>query len=53
MVMTSDLGQGQKIATCFGTYAAVYFVGVGLWLLIDASKPIVPEEPAQVPDPAA
>jgi len=50
MVMTSDLSQGQKILACFGTYAAVYFVGVGLWLLIDASKPIVPEA-ALVPPP--
>jgi hypothetical protein len=50
MVMTSDLSQGQKILACFGTYAAVYFAGVGLWLLIDASKPIVPEA-ALVPPP--
>jgi MFS family permease len=28
----------------FVVYAAVYGLGVGLWLLIDASKPIVPEE---------
>jgi MFS transporter, ACS family, glucarate transporter len=28
---------------CFLSFAAVYFVGVGLWLLIDASKPIVAE----------
>lgn len=46
MVMTSDLGQSQKILVCFATYAAVYFVGVGLWMLIDASKPIA--APAQV-----
>ena len=25
---------------CFAIYAVVYFLGVGLWLLIDASKPI-------------
>lgn len=30
-------------AICFATYAAVYFAGVGLWLLIDASKPVVEE----------
>lgn len=40
---------GEYVATagyivCFTTYAVVYFLGVGLWLLIDASKPIVPEE---------
>ena len=29
---------------CFAVYAAVYFAGVGLWLLIDASKPVVPDE---------
>jgi MFS transporter, ACS family, glucarate transporter len=44
LVMTSNLEQPQKILTCFATYAAVYFVGVGLWLLIDASKPIATDE---------
>lgn len=29
---------------CFAVYAAVYFAGVGLWLLIDASKPVVQED---------
>ncbi len=29
---------------CFATYAVVYFLGVGLWLFIDASKPIVPDD---------
>jgi hypothetical protein len=29
--------------TCFAVYATVYFVGVGLWLLIDANKPVVDE----------
>jgi MFS transporter, ACS family, glucarate transporter len=43
MVMTSHLGEPKKILVCFGTYAAVYFVGVGIWLLIDANKPIVPD----------
>lgn len=28
------------LIVCFSIYAAVYFVGVGLWLLIDAEKPI-------------
>jgi MFS transporter, ACS family, glucarate transporter len=45
MVMTStSLEQPQKILILFGTYAAVYFAGVSIWLLIDATKPIVPEE---------
>jgi MFS transporter, ACS family, glucarate transporter len=44
LVMTSNLEQPQKILACFATYAAVYFLGVGLWLLIDASKPIVTDE---------
>ena len=44
MVMTSDLDERHKLLICFGTYAAVYFVGVGLWMLIDASKPIVTDE---------
>ena len=29
------------ILICFIMYGVVYFVGVGLWMLIDASKPIV------------
>jgi ACS family glucarate transporter-like MFS transporter len=29
--------------TCFAMYAVVYFAGVGLWLLIDANKPVVEE----------
>ena len=31
------------IVYLFGLYACVYFLGCGLWMLIDASKPIVPE----------
>jgi MFS transporter, ACS family, glucarate transporter len=34
---------GARVA-CFLTFAAVYFVGVGLWMLIDATKPIVDPE---------
>lgn len=34
------------ILICFTMYGLVYFVGVGLWLLIDASKPIVPDDQA-------
>jgi ACS family glucarate transporter-like MFS transporter len=30
-------------------YAAAYFIGVVFWLLIDARKPIVPDEPAPQP----
>jgi hypothetical protein len=36
--------QTAGYVTCFMIYAVVYFLGVGLWLLIDASKPIVPED---------
>jgi hypothetical protein len=33
-------------------YAAAYFIGVFFWLLIDARKPIVADEPAEpAPDP--
>ncbi|MCX7664580.1 MAG: MFS transporter [Gemmataceae bacterium] len=32
--------------TCFTLYAIVYFCGVGLWLLIDATKPIESEPSA-------
>jgi hypothetical protein len=30
--------------TCFALYGIVYFAGVGLWLMIDASKPILAED---------
>lgn len=33
------------ILILFTIYGVVYFIGVGLWLFIDASKPIVPDEP--------
>jgi MFS family permease len=44
---------GEKVGTVlsmtgytvlFGLYATVYFAGVGLWLLIDANKPVVEEK---------
>jgi sugar phosphate permease len=39
------ISQGPDgVIRCFLLYGAVYFVGVGLWLLIDASKPIVPDD---------
>ena len=45
MVMTSDrLNQPEKVLVCFVTYSFVYFFGVVLWLFIDASKPVVPDE---------
>jgi len=34
----------QGILICFTMYGVVYFAGVGLWLLIDATKPIEPED---------
>ena len=38
----------------FGLYACVYFLGCGLWMLIDASKPIVPEPvKPETPDESA
>jgi MFS transporter, ACS family, glucarate transporter len=36
----------------FVLYAAVYFVGVLLWLQIDANKPVVPEEQDAPPEPS-
>ncbi len=36
---------GYGMFICFGVYAVVYFGGVGMWLLIDATKPVV-EEPS-------
>jgi MFS transporter, ACS family, glucarate transporter len=41
-------GTGVRMAgytTCFTLYAIIYVIGVFLWLKIDASKPIVPDEP--------
>ena len=37
----------QGILICFTMYGIVYFLGVGLWLLIDASKPIVSDAELQ------
>ena len=34
----------EGYAICFAVYAVVYFAGVGLWLLIDASKPVVADD---------
>jgi MFS family permease len=45
LVMKMDILEEAKITTLFTTYAAVYFVGVLLWLMIDASKPVAPNEP--------
>jgi MFS family permease len=39
--------QATGITIMFVTYAIVYGIGVLLWLKIDASKPIVPDEPGQ------
>jgi MFS transporter, ACS family, glucarate transporter len=32
------------VIVCFTLYSIVYFIGAGIWLLIDPTKPIVPEE---------
>jgi MFS transporter, ACS family, glucarate transporter len=32
------------IITCFILYGIIYFVGVGLWAMIDPTKPIVPHD---------
>jgi hypothetical protein len=36
----------QFVVTCFSISGFVYFFGVGMWMLIDATKPI--EEPSPV-----
>ncbi len=41
--------QATGITIMFTTYAAVYGIGVLLWLGIDATKPIVPDEPEPPP----
>ena len=38
------------IVYLFGLYAGIYFLGAGLWMLIDASKPIVPPPDPVRPD---
>ena len=44
----------QGVIVLFTTYTLVYFVGVVLWLLIDASKPIAPADAQAVAnDPIA
>ncbi|MFO0936452.1 MAG: MFS transporter [Gemmataceae bacterium] len=41
MVMKYDaISETNRITICFVAYALVYFIGVGLWMLIDAGKPI-------------
>lgn len=40
----------DNMLICFTMYGCVYFLGVGLWLLIDPTKPIAP--PDDTPDPA-
>lgn len=42
--------QATGITIMFVTYAIVYGIGVLLWLKIDASQPIVPDEPAEPAD---
>src|SRR6185369_5326305 len=41
----------QGILICFVMYGVVYFLGVGSWLLIDASKPIVSDEEVLAAEP--
>jgi len=47
MLNGSDLTAGLKIGyqINFLVFAAIYVIGVGCWLLIDASKPVAGEEP--------
>jgi hypothetical protein len=40
-----DHDRTTGIVTCFTMYGIVYFLGVGLWLLIDPTKPIEEETP--------
>ena len=40
----SAFQNNDAIIILFTTYTAVYCVGVGLWLMIDATKPIAPAE---------
>ena len=47
-ILKAYAGEGGVIqtsgyVTCFFLYAIVYAAGVGVWLLIDPTKPVVPE----------
>jgi MFS family permease len=43
LIMAANPGD-RGFQICFVTYSCVYFAGVGLWMLIDASKPVVEDE---------
>lgn len=43
---TDGVTDPRGYVVCFSVYAAVYALGVLSWLLIDPSKPVVPEEQA-------
>ena len=40
-LIMKDFPAPNNMLICFTMYGIVYFLGVGLWLLIDATKPIV------------
>lgn len=40
----------QGILICFAMYGIVYFLGVGLWLLIDPTQPIAPDVLPEAPE---
>ncbi len=49
-LIMKSYGDIQGSMICFTMYGIVYFLGVGLWMLIDASKPIVSDAELQATD---
>ena len=43
-IITKSYPGDNGILICFGLYGFVYIVGILLWLMIDASKPVVPDD---------
>src|SRR5207249_11126948 len=52
-LLTKNYPGTDGILICFTMYGVVYFLGVGIWLLIDASKPIVPDDEVLAAEPLA
>jgi MFS transporter, ACS family, glucarate transporter len=47
--VATQAGEIEGFTINLSLYAAAYFIGVVFWLLIDARKPIVPDEPTPEP----
>ena len=43
-IITKSYPGDNGILICFAMYGSVYIIGVFLWLMIDASQPVVPDD---------